>query len=174
MSPRLHGVRERRPHDFGLLLPLAFGKRHPLITHETLELDIFPTNQPSASSINPNGIMMHEGVIVIVDVAIDRSDVAVDIEIGNKSPYTVCGPWARGHVFDLASIFLDMKKEERHEEAKGLAAELKELVQHMRGLWIPLVVPVRMYCQAYARLLPNAPEGFAQIHLRTLITVDVQ
>ena len=108
---------------------------------------------------------------MIVDVAIDRSDVTVDIMVGPKHAATVCGPWMRGQIHDYSLILKDMLEGNRAVEAKEIA---KEIQQHAKGLWIPVVVPVRMVFQAAARLLPNAPDGFVTVHFRTLLTTDIQ
>jgi hypothetical protein len=177
LSPRLHSVRERIQHDFGVIVPLASGVEQPLIDLAVLGHNAAAASPPVVYTVpgchvDSSGVFALDGSIVVLDVAIDRPDVSIEFTVGNKRCGTVCGPWAKGHIADLSAIYGDMLRERRDQEASKLLQELKDFT--VRGLWRPLIVPCRVYLQAHARLLRNAPEGFAQIHLHTVITRHIQ
>lgn len=165
--PRLVGYKERTPHDFGFQAKVAHGGRTWLCTPE------FTHEQaPRGSWCDPNGLYMEEGNICIVDVAIDRADVAIDILLGGNVRASLCGPWMKGHLMELALIVADADREGRTEEAKIVRNEMKQVARN--GLLRPIIVPVRVSLQIGARLLAGAPEGDVMVHVRTLITREIQ
>lgn len=167
--PRLVGYTEKVDHDFGMVVNLTHDRAEDLLSGSTIP----PSKLLGTGLVQcGNGLMPDAGAWIIRDIAIDRSDVEVEFQIGARVGYRYCGPWMRGHRMDLLSILLDVVQEGR--STKDVVEAVRSELEQSKGMRYALIVPVRVGCYAWARLLPNAPEGWATIHFRTTVKRDIQ
>lgn len=168
--PRLVGYSERTALDLGVTVELRRGESVSLFEHVP-QLTLRDTGLLGGAGMSE--LQPRSGSWAIVDLAIDRSDVEVEIRAGQKKVGTFCGPWMRGHRVEVLSVLHDLEMEGRRPDDDMMKAIRDELAMS-RGMLKAVIIPVRQNCTAYARLLPNAPEGWATVHFRTVVTREVQ
>lgn len=167
--PRLKGYRERVEHDFGWVVELGA---------DAVSLFSCPTTFPPGTEDRADRISGYwspnEQTMVIIAVAIDRTDVELEIQIGGK-PYFFTGPWlsrVSDSVVHTMSVFTDAILEGKH--PKDVVELVKEILKESTpGSMRPLIVPVRQALRLRLRLLPGGSPGPVHVHMRTLLSRDV-